>query len=244
MGRKKEFTGIWIPREIWEDDRLGIYDKVVYAVISGLAHGEGGCFATNPRLAEYCKFSERQISKSITMLSRLGYLRIENAGTPVRRIYAEPRTTCAVTTHDVRDNHAPCARSERTMCAVTTHDVRGSDENLPIIYNYNNNYNNIYNNACEKAPTIEDVKAFISERKSPVDPVRFYEYYDLAKWRDKDGNFINWMQKVILWESSERPKDHAAGFAGGSFETDEFMTAALAAANDNDAADDGLPWEI
>jgi hypothetical protein len=234
MGRKKEFTGIWIPREVWEDDRLSVYDKVAFAVISGLARGEGGCFATNKALAEICKMSERQICKSIAALSESGYIRVENAGTPVRRIHTEERTTCAVRTHDVRDNNAQCAESERTTCAVRTHDVRSSDENLPIILNYNNNYNNIYNNAREKEPTREEIEGFIRERKAMVDPVRFYEYYAASNWVDKDGSAVNWRQKVLIWDRNNRGQTAAANknddgtFGEGSFETIGFFAAALA----------------
>jgi hypothetical protein len=234
MGRKKEFTGIWIPREVWEDERLSVYDKVAFAVISGLARGEGGCFATNKALAEFCKMSERQICKSIAVLSESGYIRVENAGTPVRRIHAEERTTCAVRTHDVRDNNAQCAESERTTCEVRTHDVRSSDENLPIILNYNNNYNNIYNNAREKEPTREEIEGFIRERKAMVDPVRFYEYYAASNWVDKDGSAVNWRQKVLIWDRNNRGQTAAANknddgtFGEGSFETSGFLAAALA----------------
>lgn len=249
MGRKKEFTGIWIPRDVWEDDRLGIYDKIVFSVIAGLARGEAGCYATNPHLAEFCRFSERQVCKSISALTKIGYLRVENAGTPVRRIFAavpEPRTTCRVTTHDVQGNHAPRADLPRTTCGVTTHDVQGSNENLPITYNYNNNiYNNSYSNRDDNKPTLEEIKAYISEQGAAVDPVKFYKYYGAGKWLDRKGHPINWQQKVILWDSEadkRKDQDKEAVPAASSFDVDEFFAASLEAAGQNDTADDDLPW--
>ena len=240
MGRKKEFTGIWIPRDVWEDDRLSIYDKAAFAVISGLARGEGGCFATNKHLAEFCKMSERQVCKSIAALADSGYIRVENAGTPVRRIHTEERTTCAVSTHDVRGNNAPCAESERTTCAVRTHDVRGTDENLPNNYNYNNIYKNSYNNMPENKPSESELKAYIAECGLSVDPVNFCRYYDAAQWVDKAGRPINWRQKVLLW-GAESAKQKDESNADKSFETDNFFGTALAAVEPV-LTDGDLPW--
>lgn len=50
-------------------------------------------------------------------------------------------------------------------------------------------------------PTLEEVKAYCEERKSPVDPVRFYEYFQTGGWKDSKGNPVrNWKQKLITWE--------------------------------------------
>lgn len=256
MGRKKEFTGIWIPREIWEDDRLSIHDKVAFAVISGLARGEAGCFATNKALAEFCKTSERQICRTVGNLIRFGYLRTENAGSPVRRLYLADRPTDRPTDRQEERQiggeerqvgevkNARLAGIERQVGAVTTPDWRGKDENLPIIYNYNNIYNNNYNNKAENKPTMEEIKGYISERKAKVDPVKFYEYYDAGNWLDRKGNPINWRQKVLLWDSdADRKKDDTdAAPAASSFDTDDFFAASLEASGQNDTADDDLPW--
>lgn len=242
MSRKKEFAGIWIPREVWEDDRLGILDKVAFAVISGLARGESGCFATNKALAEFCRISERQICRTVGNLIKFGYLRTENAGSPVRRLYLaerqEERQIGGV-------KNAKLAGIERQIGAVTTPDWRGEDENLPIIYNYNNIYNNSYSNRDDNKPTLEEIKAYISEQGAAVDPVKFYKYYDAGKWLDRKGHPINWQQKVLLWDSEadkRKDRDKEAVPSASSFDVDEFFAASLEAAGQNDTADDDLPW--
>ena len=247
MGRKKEFTGVWIPREVWEDDRLGIYDKAVYSVVSGLAKSAEGCFAKNIHIAEFCRFSERQVCKSISLLAKLGYFRVENAGSPIRRIFLghpEPRTTCGVNYAQCAEYNAPCAELPRTTCGVTTHDMQSSDENLPIILNYNNIYKNNYNNMPENKPSMEEIKGYIAEQKAAVDPVVFYKYYDAANWLDKKGNPINWRQKVLLWAEADKKKEQEKDAVplAGSFETGDFFAASLAAAEPDDTADEDLPW--
>lgn len=50
-------------------------------------------------------------------------------------------------------------------------------------------------------PTLEEVKAYCEERKSPVDPIRFFEYFQTGGWKDSKGNPVrNWKQKLITWE--------------------------------------------
>jgi len=53
-------------------------------------------------------------------------------------------------------------------------------------------------------PTLEDVRAYIRQRGSSVDPVQFYEYFTADpknSWVDAKGQPVrNWKQKVITWE--------------------------------------------
>ena len=57
--------------------------------------------------------------------------------------------------------------------------------------------------------TLEEVTAFASERKSQVDPKRFFSYYNESGWQDAHGNPVrNWKQKFISWENRETPKSN------------------------------------
>lgn len=250
MGRKKNPKGIWIPWEVWEDDRLGIHDKVAFVVISGLARGEGGCFATNKQLAEFCKISERQVCRAVGNLTELGYLRTENAGSPVRRIYVEQRQIGAVTTPEWRGMDAELAQSERQNDTVITPDWRGEDGFLPSLSIDNNNYNNIYNYAREETdtkPTKKEIEDWCRERGSSVNPGRFFEYYEAVHWQDRDGTPVNWKQRILSWEAQEERRAQETGQADkavpaeSSFETDSFFAAALAR-SEVPADDEIPPW--
>ena len=53
-------------------------------------------------------------------------------------------------------------------------------------------------------PTREEVKAYVDERKSPVDPDRFFDFYSEGGWKDSKGKPVrNWKQKLISWERRE-----------------------------------------
>ena len=54
-------------------------------------------------------------------------------------------------------------------------------------------------------PSLEEIMDFVEERGSPVDPLRFFDYYNAAGWIDGQGQPVhNWQQKLISWERSER----------------------------------------
>ena len=63
-----------------------------------------------------------------------------------------------------------------------------------------------------KPPTLEEVKNYCKERKNNVDFQRFFDYYAVNNWRDKDGKpIINWKQKIIaVWEKKSNSKNSAA----------------------------------
>lgn len=78
--------------------------------------------------------------------------------------------------------------------------------NTNIINNLNNKVlNNKEKNIKKerfKKPTLEEVVAYCKERNNTVDAKRFFDYYDVANWKDVK----NWKQKLITWESHQPTK--------------------------------------
>lgn len=70
---ERSVKGIWIPIEIWNDDRLTIVEKGILAEIDSL-DGENHCYASNEHIAEFCHCTERTVSAAITKLIELGYV--------------------------------------------------------------------------------------------------------------------------------------------------------------------------
>ncbi len=58
------------------------------------------------------------------------------------------------------------------------------------------------------APTLEEVEEYCKERNNNVDPKKFYDYYNVAGWKDAKGNPVkNWKQKMIAnWEKEKEKK--------------------------------------
>lgn len=53
-----------------------------------------------------------------------------------------------------------------------------------------------------KAPNLEDVEQYITEKGYKVDAKVFFDYYSEAGWKDSDGKPVkNWKQRVVSWNS-------------------------------------------
>jgi len=68
--QKKEFTGVWIPRKVIEDESLTMTEKIIYADIACFEI----CFKSNESIGERYKLKKSTVSKSISNLIEKGYL--------------------------------------------------------------------------------------------------------------------------------------------------------------------------
>lgn len=73
--QQREFKGIWIPREVWLDSKLNALDKVIFAEIDSFSSIGKVCFQNNATIAEFCQCSESKVSKTVSKLIDLGYIR-------------------------------------------------------------------------------------------------------------------------------------------------------------------------
>lgn len=75
---ERDFKGVWIPAEVWLDDRLTALDKIILTEIDSLDTSERGCYASNAYIADFCQCSEAKVSKSISLLIKLGYVYLQH----------------------------------------------------------------------------------------------------------------------------------------------------------------------
>lgn len=75
--QNRDFKGIWIPANVWLDERLNALEKVILAEIDSL-DGEKGCWAGNDYISEFCQCSASKVSKAVSKLIDLGYVRVES----------------------------------------------------------------------------------------------------------------------------------------------------------------------
>lgn len=69
-----EYTGVWIPRAIYEDKNINALEKMILVEIDHLAKQKLGCVASNKHFADHCGCSERTVSRAISKLEELGYI--------------------------------------------------------------------------------------------------------------------------------------------------------------------------
>lgn len=76
MLTKEDFKGIWIPKEILEDDKVGSTEKMLLAVILALDK-EDGCFASNGYFGKMLGLTRSRCSQIISSLKDKKYISIE-----------------------------------------------------------------------------------------------------------------------------------------------------------------------
>ena len=51
-------------------------------------------------------------------------------------------------------------------------------------------------------PTLSEVRAYVREKRLPIDPATFHAYFEAGDWHDGNGKPVrNWKQKAITWGS-------------------------------------------
>lgn len=72
--QQRAFRGVWIPAEIWLDDKLTVMEKVLYAEIDSFCSKGRECFANNAHFAKMLQVSERQIQRLLVSLEEKGVI--------------------------------------------------------------------------------------------------------------------------------------------------------------------------
>jgi len=72
----RDFKGIWIPKELWLDDKMTLLEKIFIVEIDSLDNKDG-CFASNSYFAKFFKISNSRVSQVINSLIKKGYLKAE-----------------------------------------------------------------------------------------------------------------------------------------------------------------------
>jgi DnaD/phage-associated family protein len=70
----RAFKGIWIPAEIWLDDKLTVMEKVLYAEIDSFCSKGRECFCSNAHFAKVLQVSERQVRRLLCSLEEKGVI--------------------------------------------------------------------------------------------------------------------------------------------------------------------------
>ena len=106
----RDFKGIWIPSDIWLDERLNALEKAILMEIDSL--DVDGCYASNEYLADFCKCSERKITEAISKLIELGYISLKNFDGRTRILISNlaknsilPRKNCEAASQKMKANN-------------------------------------------------------------------------------------------------------------------------------------------
>lgn len=73
---KRDFKGVWIPKEIWLSTDLKVMEKLILVEIDSLDNEEG-CFASNEHFSKFFSLSKNRCSEIIKSLEKKGYISID-----------------------------------------------------------------------------------------------------------------------------------------------------------------------
>lgn len=197
MENKKSYYAI-IPANVRYDEELSPNAKLLYGEITALCNDKGYCWASNDYFSQLYSKSKYTISRWISSLTQKGYIECQidknNGNLRLLSISAIPIDENRNTPIDENRN-----------------------QNNTYMNNTLNNNSHIYcSNSRDKnknkkkfiPPTIEEVEEYAKSRNSNVNVQKFFDYYSVAKWHDRDGKPIkNWKQKLITWEGRSTSKE-------------------------------------
>ena len=73
---ERQFLGVWIPKEIYLNKDLTPTEKLLLAEIHSFSKN-GICFASNEHFAQFLGIGKKQVSRLITNLARLGFVKVD-----------------------------------------------------------------------------------------------------------------------------------------------------------------------
>lgn len=169
---KRDFKGVWIPKEIWLNKDLGWTEKLLLVEIDSLDNEEG-CFATNQYFAEFFDLSKDRISKLISGLNKKGYIEVE--------LIYKPNTK-QVDKRIIRVNYKLFKKGYlKSDIPIGENNYRGIGENNYRGIGENNEDNNTDNNNTNIYNTIdENINSEKEEKKKSLEK-EIFDYWNEKK---------------------------------------------------------------
>ena len=189
---KRDFKGIWVPKEIWLYRGLSILEKHVLSEIDSL-DGEEGCFASNKYLAEFCDCSESAIDKAVKKLKELGLIYVKSFDGRVRVL----KSCISISTPDQRKIYASetdCLRQsniESNKESIKEKDISTFHSDISSEKKISKRF---------KKPTIEEIREYIKEQGYSIVPEAFYDYYESNGWHVGKNPMKDWKACVRTFQ--------------------------------------------
>lgn len=189
----RDFKGVWIPKEVWLDERLSMLDKGILAEIDSLDNGESGCFASNEHLAEFCQCSLTKVSTSISKLIELGYVTVASFD-------GRKRFLKSSLSKNERQTFKNCKADFQILKDSNTY-------RNPL--NKTNNYNS-RKRGTFTPPTLEEVAAYAREKgwtQGEFSAEGFVDFYGSKDWMIGKNKMTDWRKAASGWVTRYRQKN-------------------------------------
>ena len=169
--QKRDFKGVWIPKEIWLSTDLKVMEKLILVEIDSLDN-EDGCFASNEHFSKFFSLSKNRCSEIIKSLEKKGYIKID---------YIYQEGSKAISRRVIR-----CIRNIDGGIRNIDNPIRKTEEGYSEKCEDNNtSFSNTFNNTSNKKDIVEH---------SPTEPVPYQEVVEYLN--QKTGKNFKHTSKV------------------------------------------------
>ena len=139
--QKRDFKGVWIPKEIWLSTDLKVMEKLILVEIDSLDN-EDGCFASNEHFSKFFSLSKNRCSEIIKSLEKKGYIKID---------YIYQEGSKAISRRVIR-----CVRNIDGGIRNIDNPIRKTEEGYSENREDNNTpFNNTFSNTSNKKDIVE-----------------------------------------------------------------------------------------
>lgn len=193
---KRDFKGVWIPKEIWLSKELTLQEKVFLAEIDSLDN-ENGCYASNNYFAKFFKLSRNRCSEIIKSLEKKGLVLIEyirqdgkaNIEKRVIRVVDKPNTPIRESEQPIRKVEEGCSEKWEDNNTSINNTINNTDIYIRSIFDYWNSKEIIKHreltqkrksaiNARLKSYSIEELKQAIDNYAEILKNDKYYWTHD------------------------------------------------------------------
>lgn len=201
MLAERDFKGVWIPKEIWLDERLNALEKVILVEIDSLDHGAPDyCWKSNENIAEFCQCSATKVSNAVSKLIELGYIEVAAFDGRTRRLHS-----CIA--FSARQTHKNCKADLQNLQVSNTYSNTSTKNTSYDNTSYSHTPYSLGKQTKTKRfspPSVDEIREYITEMDYPVDPERFFDYYETRGWMAGKTKMKDWKAAVRTWVRNRR----------------------------------------
>ena len=201
----KPESEFWRRRRLIRESNLSAQQKLLLYIVADYAGDSGECYVGRTRLAADLSLSVRQVRYLIQSAERAGVVAVDVRGgrTNLYRIQWEGVQSVA---------GVQCTARVQPIAGEGCNPLHGGGAVdctggvQPIAPKHKENTQLTPKRTPKRArtrfvkPTVEEVKAFCSERKNAVDAERFHAYYESNGWRVGRSPMTDWRAAIKTWE--------------------------------------------
>lgn len=193
---ERQFKGIFIPAEIWEDTNLSWNEKIVLMEIDSFTSAGKDCFISDEYIGQLVGCSTRTASTMVSKLAKLGYIKR--------------------TRSDGRKRYLVSAISEQLckICGAELQNLQNTYNKITKVSSINIEDTNIGTSAIScrfVKPSVDDIASYCRERNNGIDPQNFFDFYESKGWMVGRTKMKDWKASVRTWEAKRKASPSRKG---------------------------------